>query len=127
MHDRPHTSHGVGVAIINQKSVHHTFIITPVFSTFECIDSVKTSSNNSFKLFIMYRPPSSSMSTFFTEFESLLEFLIMSKVDLIFVGDFNIDVDDLNNPNSLYFLKLLNTFDLCQHVSLPILLTCLNT
>ena len=59
------------------------------------------------------------MFTFFTEFESLLEFHISSKVDLIFIGDFNIHVDDLNNPNSLYFLKLLNTFNLCQHVSFP--------
>ena len=59
------------------------------------------------------------MSTFFTEFESLLEFHISSKVDLIFVGNFNIHVDDLNGPNSLNFLKLLNAFNLCQPVSLP--------
>ena len=59
------------------------------------------------------------MSTFFTEFESLLEFHISSKVDLILVGDFNIHVDELNDSNALHFLKLLNTFNLCQHVSLP--------
>ena len=116
---RPHMFRGDGVAIINQKSVHHTFVSTPVFSTFEYIGSVITSSNNSFKLFAVYRLPSSSMSTFFTEFESLLEFHISSKVDLIFVGDFNMRVDDLNDPNSLHFFKLLNRFNLCQHVSLP--------
>ena len=59
------------------------------------------------------------MSTFFIEFESLLEFHITSKVDLIFVGYFNIHDDDLNYPNSLHFLKLLNTFNLCQHILLP--------
>ena len=66
---RPHTSRGGGVAIINQKSVHHTFVSTPVFSTLECIGSVITSKNNSFKLLVVYRLPSSSMSsmsTFFT-------------------------------------------------------------
>ena len=30
----PHTFRGGGVAIINPKSVHHTFVTTPVFSTF---------------------------------------------------------------------------------------------
>ena len=89
------------------------------FSTFGCISCVISSSNNSFKLFVVYHPPSSFMSTFFIEFESLLEFHISSKLDLIFVGDFNIHVDDLNDSNSLHFLKLLNTFNLCQQVSLP--------
>ena len=116
---RPHTSRCGGVAIINQKSVHHTFVSTLVFSTFEYIGSIITSKNNSFKLFVVYRPPSSSMFTFFTEFESLLEFHISSKVDLLIVGDFNIHVDELNDSNALHFLKLLNTFNLCQHVSLP--------
>ena len=60
------------------------------------------------------------MSTFFTEFESLLEFHISSKVDLITVGDFNIHVDELNDSNALHFFKLLNMLNLCQHVSLPI-------
>ena len=67
---RPRPFRGGGVAIINHKSVHHTHVSTPVFSTFECVSSVLTSSNSSFKLFAVYRPPSSSMSTFFTEFES---------------------------------------------------------
>ena len=46
---------GGGVAIINHKSVHHTHVSTPVFSTFECVGSVITSSNSSFKLFVVYR------------------------------------------------------------------------
>ena len=61
--------------------------------------------------------PSSSMPTFFTEFEYLLEFHISANIDLIFVSDFNIHIDDLNDVNSIHFLKLLNKFNLCQHVS----------
>ena len=45
---RSHTSRGGGVAVINHKSVHHTFVSTSVFSTFECIGFVITSSNNTF-------------------------------------------------------------------------------
>ena len=56
------------------------------------------------------------MSTFFTEFESLLEFHISAIIDLIFLDDFNFHIDDLNDVNSINFLKLLNIFNLCQHV-----------
>ena len=42
-----------------------------------------------------------------------------SKVGLIFFGDFNIHVDDLNDPNFFHFFKLLKTFHLCKHVSFP--------
>ena len=76
---RPFRGGGIAI-IINHKSVHHTHMSTPVFSTFECVSSAITSSNSSFKLFVVYRPPSSSMSTFFTEFESLLEFHISANI-----------------------------------------------
>ena len=118
---RHHPFRSGGVAIINHKFVHHTHVFTPVFSTLECVGSVITSSNSLFKLFVVYRPPSSSTSTFFTEFESLLEFHISANIDLIFVGDFNIHIDDLNDVNFIHFFKLLNKFILCQNVSFMIM------
>ena len=51
---RPQLSRGGGVAIINHNSIHHTAISIPSFSSFECIGSVITSSNSSFKLFVVY-------------------------------------------------------------------------
>ena len=83
------------------------------------IGSVITSSNSSFKLFVVYRPPSLPIANFFTEFESLLELQIASNIDLFFIGDLNIHIEDLNDYNARHFLKLLNTFDLLQHVSCP--------
>ena len=116
---RPRLFRDGGVAIINRQFVYHTHASTPVFSTFECVSSVITSSNSSLKLFVVYRPLSSSMFTFITEFEFLLKFHFSVNIDLIFVGDFSIHIDDLNDVNSIHFLKLLNTFNLCQHVSFP--------
>ena len=115
---RPRPFRGGDLAIINHKSVHHAHVSTLVFFTFECVGFVINSSNSSFKLFVVYRPPSSSMSTFLLNL-NLLEFHISANMDLIFVGDFNIYIDDLNDVNSINFLKLLNTFNLCQHVSFP--------
>ena len=79
-----------GVAIINHNSIHHTAISILSFSSFECIGSAITSSSSSFKLFVVYRPPSSPSTNFFTEFESLLELQIASNIDLFFIEDFNI-------------------------------------
>ena len=59
---------GGGVAIINQKSVHHIFVSTPVFPHSNALGSVITSSNNSFKLFVMYRH---HPCPHFSEFESV--------------------------------------------------------
>ena len=107
---RPQLSRSGGVVIINHNSFHQAAISIPSFSSFECIGSVITSSNLSFKLFVVYRPPSLPIANFFTEFESLLELQIASNTDLSFTGDFNIHIEDLNDYNTRHFLKLLNTF-----------------
>ena len=71
---------GGGLAIISHKSVHHTSISKPVYSTFEFIVLLSTFS---VKFFTIYRPPTSSISAFCAEFESFLEHHITSNVDLI--------------------------------------------
>ena len=77
-----------------------------------------TSSNSSFKLFVEYRPPSSFIAHFFTEFESFIEIPTNSHIDLL-IRDFNINIDDLSNYSARYFLKLLYLFDLRQRITHP--------
>ena len=116
---RPRPMRGGGLAIINHKSIHHTSLSMPVYSTFECIGSSVSLANFSFKIFTIYRPPSSSISAFCTEFETLLEHHITSNVDLFFIGDFNIHIDNQHDPNTVLFNSLLHTFNLNQHISFP--------
>ena len=115
---KPQLSCGGGVAIINHNSIHQTASI-PSFSSFECIGSVNTSSNSSFRLFVVYRPPSLLIANFFDEFESLLELRTASNIDLFFIGDFKIHIEDLNDCNARHLIKLLKTFDLLQHGTCP--------
>ena len=75
-----------------------------VYSTFECIGSSVSLSTFEVKIFTIYQPSSSSISAFCAEFDSLLEHHITSKVDLIFVGDFNIHIDKQDDPNTVFFL-----------------------
>ena len=110
---------GGGLAIISHKSIYHTFILTPIYSKFECIGSSVSLSTFSFKIFTIYRPPSPSISAFCADFESLLEHYITLNVDLIFVGDFNIQIVKQDDPNNVLVNRLLLTFNFNQHVSFP--------
>ena len=101
---RTQLSRGGCVAIFDHNSFHHTAISVALFSLFECIGSVITSSNSSSKLFVAYWPPSLPIANFCTEFESLLELQIVSNVDLFFIGDINIHIEDLNYYNVCHFL-----------------------
>ena len=79
-YDRPIFIRDGGIAIIKHNSINLTPIKTGSFSSFKCIGSLITSSHSAFKLFVIYRPPSSSISIFFTEFESLIECHISSNI-----------------------------------------------
>ena len=114
---RPISVYGGGIAIIKHNSINLTPIKTDSFFFFKCIGSVITSSYSAFKLFVIYFPPSSSISTFFTEFESLIECHISSNIDLFFFGDFNIKINNNNDYNTQHFNKLLHNFNLSQYVS----------
>ena len=116
---RPRFMRSGGLTIISHKYIHHTTISMLVYSTFKCIGSSVSLSTFSVKIFTIYRPPSSSISVFCTELESLLGYHITSNVDLIFVGDFNIHIDKQDDPNTIFFNRLLLNFNLNQHISFP--------
>ena len=105
---RPISIRGGGIAIIKHNSINLVSIKTCSFSFFEWIGSVIISLYFAFKLFVIYRPPSSSISTFFTEFESLIECHISLNIDLFFLGDFDIKID--NRLSTITTLNILTNF-----------------
>ena len=46
-----------------------------------------------------------------------LETLILSSEPLVITGDFNVHVDDSNDPDATKLLDLLDSLGLCQHVT----------
>ena len=57
--------------------------------------------------------------TFISDFSDFIDSVILSKEQLLILGDFNIHVDALNNPDSLRFGDLLDSLGLEQHVTEP--------
>ena len=59
------------------------------------------------------------MSTFFTEFENLLTHYILTKDELLIIGDFNFHMNKPNKPNLKRTIEVLDTFDLIRYVTNP--------
>ena len=72
----------------------------------------------------IYRPPPSKKNQlnntlFLEEFSKLMEQLIIVPGNLLIVGDFNYHVDNTTNPETIKFNKILEMFNLQQHVNGP--------
>ena len=61
----------------------------------------------------------SSTSLFFEEFSRLLEALVTPPGSLLMAGDFNFHVDVPSDRDAQRFLRLLETFNLKQHINVP--------
>ena len=73
------------------------------------------------RLVILYRPPYShnhpvTTNSFFADLSKYLESVILSTEPLVITGDFNIHVDDIDDPDTERLLELLESIGLHQHV-----------
>ena len=60
-----------------------------------------------------------TVNSFIDEFSEYLESVILSNDLLCLTGDFNIHIDDHNDPAACRFLDLLESMSLTQHVAKP--------
>ena len=110
---------GGGVAFIYRSFLKLKKLIIPKISSFEAICVQLSISSSSFILLSVYRPPTSSIPVFLSEFSSLLEELVSSPSEILIAGDFNFHVDTPDLAPTSSFLSLLESFDLTQHVNFP--------
>ena len=94
------------------------------FKSFEFTDVLLRHSSDSLPFVIFYRPQtmadkSSSTANFFEEFPTLLEALVTAPGSLLMVGDFNFHVEDATDGSEQRFLRLLEAFNLKQHIWVP--------
>ena len=72
----------------------------------------------SFDFLNIYRPPSSSTTSFFEQFQSLLEDIHHTTENLVIIGDFNFHLETTCS-NSKTFHSLVDSFDLIHKVNFP--------
>ena len=67
---------------------------------------------------VIYRPPSTKLSTFFQEFSDFISELTLTNKPCLILGDFNIHVNKVNSHSSA-LIETLDLFGLKQFVHIP--------
>ena len=114
---------GGGISLITRDNLKIKKNHSPTVSSFEVMDITVHGNQNAdiFHVITIYRPPQSknnksTISDFLDEFAALMETVVISSGRLIILGDFNIHVDVEDDPNSIKFAELLDSFNLTQHI-----------
>lgn len=102
-------SKGSGVGILAKKSLRVKKLCSVNFGSFEHMVALAECSIGSIRIAVIYRPPSSQIRAFLTDFASLLEQLVPNSGNLLIVGDFNFHLDVIK----------LESFNPKQHVATP--------
>ena len=65
---------------------------------------------------VIYRPPHTNVHSFINEFQQFLETIDMVSAQVIICGDFNIWIDNINDPLTKNFIDLMSSFGLVNKV-----------
>ena len=65
----------------------------------------------------VYRPPDKSIQDFLDLFTEYIADLIAEHEDIVLVGDFNIHINNEDNPNAVIFLDTMTTLGLHQYIN----------
>lgn len=115
---------GAGIALLYRGNISIKKIRCTTMTSFEYAEFIVKSGSFSTRLVIVYHPPYSrehphTDRSFFTEFTTYLESIILSVESLLIVGVFNVHVDDPDDAVSAAFLDTLESMNLAQHVTGP--------
>ena len=108
---------GVGVAIT--KSFQSIKSFNRRFVSFECLELNAVHENQKMSMYIIYRPPNSNIITFMEEFESFVTESQIACVTNIYVGDFNIWMNNTSDTNANKMKELLKLHNLENLVTSP--------
>jgi len=103
LHRDRSTKVGGGVAVITRDSLGCTEVCMSHGSTFESL-VVRPSDPKLPLIIVIYRPPSTPVAQFFSDFSDLLTQVLLGKRPVTLAGDFNIHVDDLNRSLLMTYL-----------------------
>ena len=78
-----------------------------------------TSSNSFLNILGIYRPPNSGVPQFLDIFMEILVDIVTSITNIVVLGDFNIHVNKIEDPNAGIFLDTMTALGMKQHVTGP--------
>ena len=70
-------------------------------------------------ILVIYHPPGNTPTRLLDEVSELVQYYLTNHSNLVILGDFNIPIQDLNNPDSLAFKDTMEALGLVQHITQP--------
>lgn len=111
---------GGGVAIFYHRHYSCTPISLPSVTTFEYVCVCLRTGRNAFVVLAIYQPGSDRASSlFYEELTTIFEVIILQVCPVIIGGDFDIHIQDSEDPDAQRLLEILTTFALKQNVYSP--------
>ena len=115
---------GGGIALIYKQPKTIKIISKGVNRSFEYAIWDCNISNTAITVVGLYHPPYSDTNKctdamFLDDLAEFLEEVLISYSNIIIAGDFNLHVDDKENPDAQVFVDLLTAFGLQNHIAFP--------
>ncbi|ELT91073.1 hypothetical protein CAPTEDRAFT_206174 [Capitella teleta] len=110
---------GGGLALIHSSAIHTTLLCNISRPSFEGFETNISHKKCSICLVAIYRPPSTSPVKFFNEFSDVMSSIIVTRNNIIIVGDFNIHVDTPHISTAKGLISIMDDMNLYQHVHEP--------
>ena len=116
--------HGGGIALIYKQPTTIKMISKGVNRSFEYAIWDCNINNTAITVVGLYHPPYSDTNKctdamFLDDLAEFLEEVLTSYSNIIITGDFNLHVDDKENPDAQVFVDLLTAFGLQNHIDFP--------
>ena len=113
---------GGGVLCTYRDTLDVKRMKTIKLTTMEIMEVMVTANRKKIRIVTIYRPEPTSdnrytMSAFYEEFSELMMYYHLTKEELIICGDFNFHVNKPTEHKPMKFLKILEDFDLKQHIN----------
>ena len=110
---------GGGLALIAKHNLKVKREEHRITAELEYVKWKVTSSNSFLNILGIYRPPDSSIPQFLDIFAELLVDIVTSNTNLVVLGDFNIHLNKIDDPNAGIFLDTMTALGMKQHVRGP--------
>ena len=107
---------GGGLILVTKPNLKVKREDARITAEMDCVKWKLTSVNSFLNILGVYRPPDSSIPQFLDIFTELLVDIVASNTNLMILGDFNIHVNDVDDPNVSILLDMMTALGLKQHV-----------
>ena len=110
---------GGGVGLAASRSLQSVKMTAVSFGSFECMEVSIVHQNRKMRFYLIYRPPHGNITSFIAEFDPFLTESLMADHSCIYLGDFNLWMNKLDDSRTVEMINALESHDLKNYIEVP--------